>query len=102
MGEPLIGQVRLTISRCQSAVYMVQTWATSTWSGSRRGGLLEATRLPRPQSITAFFTEEGKRLQLKSVLPPRVGRALGNARVSWGKSASSYAVTSASRTARDC
>ncbi len=30
--------------------------------------------LTRPQSCTAFFTEAGKRLQLKSVLPQRVGQ----------------------------
>jgi hypothetical protein len=30
--------------------------------------------LTRPQSSTAFFTEEGKRLQLKAVLPQRVGQ----------------------------
>jgi Transposase DDE domain len=30
--------------------------------------------LTRPQSRTVFFTQAGKRLQLKSVLPPRVGQ----------------------------
>jgi hypothetical protein len=30
--------------------------------------------LTRPQSRTAFFTQAGKRLQLKTILPPRVGQ----------------------------
>lgn len=30
--------------------------------------------LTRPQSNTVFFTQAGKRLQLKTILPPRVGQ----------------------------
>lgn len=39
---------------------------------ARRAG--KSYTLTRPQSSTAFFTEEGKRLHLKAVLPQRMGQ----------------------------
>ncbi|SRR6266567_1298405 len=74
MDEPPIGQVRSMRMPCQSAVYTWQTWAISTWTGSWLDEPPRVTRSPVRNPARLFFTEEGKRLQLKAVLPQRVGQ----------------------------
>jgi len=74
MDEPLIGQVRSMKRAYLREVYTSLILATRNLDRIAERRAAKSYTLTRPQSSTAFFTAEGKRLSLKSVLPQRVGQ----------------------------